>query len=108
ASVSVVAMAGMVCRTMPTWSLLRRDAGRIAVLTFTRPPRNFMSFASMTELEPMLAELAADDSLNVVVLTGGVPGYFIAHADLDDLTAIGAGKPVEGDPRSWGRVLALL
>src|SRR5947208_422460 len=94
-SVSVVAMSGMVCRTMPTWSLLRREAERIAVLTFTRLPRNFMSFASITELEPMLQELAADDSVNVVVLTGGLPGYFIAHTDLDDLTAIGAGEPVK-------------
>lgn len=62
----------------------------------------------MTELEPMLEELAADESVNVVVLTGGLPGYFIAHADLDDLAAMGAGQPVEGDPRSWGRVLARL
>src|SRR5437764_4468025 len=79
-SASVVDMAGMLCRAMPTWSLLRRDAERIAVLTFTRPPRNFMSFASMTELEPMLEAVAADETVNVVVLTGGLPGYFIAHA----------------------------
>ena len=98
----------MLCRTMPTWSLQRRDDGRVAVLTFIRPPRNFMSFASMTELEPLLQDLAADESVNVVVLTGGLPGYFIAHADLDDLAAIGAGQPVEGDPRAWGRVLTLL
>src|SRR5437764_1893486 len=107
-SVSVTDMAGMLCRTMPTWSLQRRDDGRVAVLTFIRPPRNFMSFASMTELEPLLQDLAADESVNVVVLTGGLPGYFIAHADLDDLAAIGAGQPVEGDPRAWGRVLTLL
>src|SRR4051812_21619564 len=102
----------MLCKAMPTWSLQRHgpgdDGGSIAVLTFTRPPRNFMSMASMTEVEPMLQELAADESVSVVVVTGGIPGYFIAHADLDDLVAIGAGKPVEGDPRSWGRVLALL
>ena len=94
---------------MTTWSQQRHGPDdRIAVLTFTRPPRNFMSFAAMTELEPVLQALADDESVSVVVLTGGVPGYFIAHADLDDLFALGSGQPVEGDPRAWGRVLTLL
>jgi enoyl-CoA hydratase len=88
------------------WSVESRD--RVALCTFTRPPRNFMSFAAMTELEDVLTNLAADQSVNVVVLTGGVDGFFIAHADLDDLSKIGRGEPVEGDPRSWYRVLQLL
>ncbi len=91
---------------MAFWSIDRR--GPIAVCTFNRPPRNFMSFAAMTELEGALGELAQDDSISVVVLTGGVDGYFIAHADLDDLTRVGRGEPVEGDPTSWFRTLALL
>ncbi|HUP86967.1 MAG TPA: enoyl-CoA hydratase/isomerase family protein [Acidimicrobiales bacterium] len=88
------------------WTVERRD--RIAVATFTRPPRNFMSFAAMTELEQVLLGLQEDTSVHVVVLTGGVPRYFVAHADLDDLRAIGQGQRVEGDPASWGRALALL
>jgi enoyl-CoA hydratase len=91
---------------MGFWELDRRDT--IAVCTFARPPRNFMSFAAMTELEGLLTELAADESVNVVVLTGGVEGFFVAHADLDDLTKIGRGEPFEGDPGSWARSLALL
>ena len=90
------------------WTITRHDEGRIAVATFVRPPRNFMSFAAMTELEQVLLKLQDDDGVRVVVLTGGVPGYFVAHADLDDLRAIGQGQPVEGDPSSWGRTLALL
>jgi enoyl-CoA hydratase/carnithine racemase len=88
------------------WTVERR--GAIAVATFARPPRNFMSFLAMTQLEEALTELAADDDVRVVILTGGVPGYFVAHADLDDLRAIGQGQPVEGDPGSWGRTFALL
>jgi enoyl-CoA hydratase len=88
------------------WAVERRQ--QIAVCTFTRPPRNFMSFAAMTELESVLGELATDESVSVVALTGGIPGFFVAHADLDDLTKIGRGEPVEGDPRSWYRSLALL
>ncbi|MDQ3951024.1 MAG: enoyl-CoA hydratase-related protein, partial [Gemmatimonadota bacterium] len=66
---------------MTTWSVERRN--RVAVCTFIRPPRNFMSFAAMTELEGVLGDLASDDGVSVVVLTGGVDGYFVAHADLD-------------------------
>ena len=88
------------------WSVAVAD--RIAVLTFTRPPANWMSLAAMTELADALDELAARTDVTIIVLTGGVDGYFIAHADLDDLAALGRGEPVEGDPRSWRRALATL
>jgi len=67
-----------------------------------------MSFAAMGELENLLQALAQREDVNVVVLTGGVPGYFVAHADLDDLSRLGRGEPVEGDPLSWARTLALI
>lgn len=91
---------------MTFWSIDHRE--RVALATFTRPPRNFMSFAAMTELEAVLRSLAEDAGTNVVVLTGGVPGFFVAHADLDDLSRMGRGEPVEGDPGSWARALALI
>ncbi|MBA2624782.1 MAG: enoyl-CoA hydratase/isomerase family protein [Acidimicrobiia bacterium] len=90
-----------------TWSLEVEE--RVAVLTFTRPPSNWMDLRSMTELADLLAELAErPDEATVVALTGGVDGYFVAHADLDDLAALAAGSLPEGDPRAWGRALALL
>jgi enoyl-CoA hydratase/carnithine racemase len=85
------------------WTLERR--GPIALATFARPPRNLMSFVALGELEDVLDEVADDESVSVLVLTGGVPGYFVAHADLDDLTRLGRGEPVEGDPFVWHRVL---
>jgi len=91
---------------MAFFSVERRDA--IAVVTFNRPPRNLMSMAAMTELEGVLGELAGDDTVNVVVITGGVPGYFVAHADVEDLARLGRGEPVDGDPGSWARAFALL
>jgi enoyl-CoA hydratase/carnithine racemase len=89
---------------MTTWSLEIID--RVAVLTFTRPPANWMDLASMTELAELLdalAERTAD--VTVVMLTGGVDGYFVAHADLDDLARIAAGELPPGDPRAWSRAL---
>jgi enoyl-CoA hydratase/carnithine racemase len=84
-------------------------ADGIAVLTFTRPPANWMTLAAMTELGDALDELAARTTdVTVVVLTGGVDGYFVAHADLDDLAALGRGETVEGDPRAWRSALSTL
>lgn len=91
---------------MTYWNVDRHAT--IAVCTFTRPPSNFMSVAAMTELEGVLRQLEVDESVSIVVLTGGVKGYFVAHADLDDLTKLGRGEPVEGDLRSWFRCLQLL
>jgi len=80
----------------------------VAVATFERPPRNFMSFAAMGELEQVAVEVAQDEDVRVLVLTGGVPGYFVAHADLDDLARLGRGEEVVGDPLSWSRTFDLL
>jgi enoyl-CoA hydratase len=84
-------------------------ADRVGVLTFTRPPRNWMDLASMTELAAHLEALARRaDEVTVVMLTGGVDGYFIAHADLDDLALFAKGEAPPGDPRAWSRATALL
>jgi enoyl-CoA hydratase len=89
------------------WTL--SEHGPIAVLTFERPPANWMSLAAMTELLAKLEPLAArPEETTVVMLTGGVDGYFVAHADLDDLAEFAAGRAPAGDPGAWGKVLALV
>ncbi len=79
----------------------------MALATFTRPPMNLMSMAAMAELGEIVETVAVDETISVLVLTGGVPGYFVAHADLDDLAALGRGQPV-GDPGAWPRTMARL
>jgi enoyl-CoA hydratase/carnithine racemase len=92
---------------MPFWTL--EAHAKVAVLTFTRPPRNLMSMLAMTELVGLLEEISQrSDEFTVVMLTGGVDGFFIAHADLDDLALIAKGEMPPGDPRSWGVALHLL
>ena len=68
-----------------------------------------MDFASMVELADHLDALAErTDDVGVVVLTGGVDGYFVAHADLDDLAALARGERGSGDPSGWGRSIRAL
>lgn len=83
--------------------------GRVAVLTFTRPPKNWMNILSMTELVGHLERLAKkSDEVTVVMLTGGIDEYFIAHADLDDLAKLARGEDVGGDLGAWVDALSLL
>ena len=87
-----------------TWTESRH--GRVAVLTFTRPPRNWMNILSMTELVGHLERLSElGGEVTVVMLTGGVDAYFIAHADLDDLAVLSRGEDVGGDLGAWARAL---
>ena len=90
-----------------TWTEARH--GRVAVLTFERPPSNWMDIRSLTALVGHLERLATDTGeVGVVMLTGGVDGYFIAHADLDDLARLARGEDVGGDLGAWTKALHLL
>lgn len=89
------------------WTETRHD--RLAVLTFTRPPKNWMSLRAMTELVACLERLAeCTHEVTAVMLTGGVDGFFIAHADLDDLARLAKGEDVGADPAAWAKALHLL
>lgn len=89
---------------MTAWR--QHGVGKVAVLTFERPPRHTMTLEAMTELADHLDELAErSNEFTVVMLTGGDAGFFIAHADLDDLAAFARGELPPGDPRAWVRAL---
>jgi enoyl-CoA hydratase/carnithine racemase len=59
-----------------------RSAGT-AWLTVDHPPINLLDATMIAELDRVGQELAADDSVRVVVLKSAVPGFFIAHADVE-------------------------
>lgn len=82
--------------------------GSLAVITYRRPPINMLSFQALGQLEKLLLSLKDQDELSVVVLTGGMKGYFAAHADVDDVMRMEKGQPPAGDPDAWDRVNALL
>jgi enoyl-CoA hydratase len=91
---------------MNHWSIQLH--GGVAKLTFARPPRNFLDFASMVELGDHLEGLAEQSGhVKVVMLTGGVDGYFVAQGDMADLQRAGRGEAPEGIP-SWLRLTRLL
>lgn len=89
---------------MPVWTE-RREAA-VAVLSYRNPPRNFLTFAALAELGEILRRIAEDDTISVVVLRSDVPGYFVAHADLDELARLAAGPVPQA--RSWYTTMRLV
>jgi enoyl-CoA hydratase len=61
------------------------DAG-IATITFNRPKAlNALNQALLNELSQALDEVAADESIRVLILTGGGDKAFVAGADIGEL-----------------------
>ena len=90
-----------------TWTETRH--GKIAVLVFARLLHNWMNPLSMTEWVGHLERLAAQsDEVTVLMLTGGVDGYFIAHADLYDRAILAEGGKLDGDFAAWTKAPHLL
>lgn len=93
--------------TAGRWTSARH--GAVTVLTYRRPPQNVIGFADLAALSRALRDAAADDGSHVVVLTGGVPGFFVAHADLADVAHLRAGTdPGPHGPQVWAEVAALV
>jgi enoyl-CoA hydratase len=92
------------------WEIGRRGPhGEIAIATFTRPPRNLMNFEGMAQLERIIEAVAIDESINLLILTGGVQGYFVGHADIGDLTRLTTREELERvDAGVWPRTFAML
>ena len=73
--------------------------GRVATLTIDHPPINLLDLDLMLALDAAGTAVAADPEVSVVVLRSAVPGWFIAHADVElilRLTPETAGPPPEG------------
>ena len=73
---------------MGSWQ--RTRVGRVAVLSFARPPVNALDRAALEELEANVREVEADADVRALVVTGGLDGLFCAGGDLRDRDVAGA------------------
>lgn len=74
---------------MGTFSRLRIAAeDHVAVLTIDHPPLNFLSRATLAELEVAISTLAGDDEVRVIVITGAGERAFVAGADIKEIAAL--------------------
>ena len=66
-------------------TLMREDAGRVAILTINRPDKlNALNQAVRDEMLAALNAVAEDDGIGVVVITGAGEKSFIAGADIGE------------------------
>jgi enoyl-CoA hydratase len=68
--------------------LQTRREGAVLVVTMTNPPRNLLNAAMVEELHTLVDTLPDDESIRVLVLTGGTEGIFITHYDVGELSTL--------------------
>ena len=76
-----------------------RIADSIAVVTLGSAKRVFFDQEMSQALLDALTELAANDAVRAIVVTGGAPGYFIRHYSVAEL--IRMGEQVQASARKW-------
>ena len=62
-----------------------RQDGAVLTATFSNPPDGYMNIGTAGELTSLLDSIESDDSVRVIVLTGGQPDVFIRHYDVGEL-----------------------
>jgi enoyl-CoA hydratase len=65
--------------------LLTERDGRVLLVRFSNPPRNFFDERTAVELDALVREVDRDDSLGAVVLMGD--GLWVTHFNVPDLLA---------------------
>lgn len=72
--------------------------GGAAVVTYANPPYGTMTTAGAQEMLEKLRPLAEDDAVRSIIITGGVPGIFIRHYDVGELSAASDAAKDAGPP----------
>lgn len=82
--------------------------GGAAVITYANPAFGTMTAAGTVEMLAAVRDAIADDGVRCLILTGGIPGIFIRHYDVGELSGLAemlAGPPPprrEGPPAPEG------
>ncbi len=78
--------------------------GGAAILTYANPPFGTMTAPGAAEMHAAMAAAAEDPAVRCIVVTGGLPGIFIRHYDVTELSAmsdrLGAPAPAAGGEAS--------
>jgi enoyl-CoA hydratase len=63
--------------------------GPTAIVTYANPPLGTMTAAGAEEMFQAVQAAALDAEIRCIILTGGVPGIFVRHYDVGELTVLG-------------------
>ena len=90
---------------MPYETLIVEREDGFAVVTLNRPPANAISAQLVLDLEAAVAELAADEAVRAVIITGAGDRIFCGGADLGSAFSGGAGADLEAFLRRGNALL---
>ncbi len=62
--------------------------GAVRLITYANPPFGTMTAAGSTEMHEAVSAAAGDAGVRAIVITGGVPGIFIRHYDVGELSVM--------------------
>ena len=78
------------------------DHGAVRLVTYANPPLGTMTAAGSNEMLEAVSAAAEDAAVRVIVITGGLPGVFIRHYDVGELStasdALADAPPPEPPP----------
>lgn len=57
----------------------------IATVTFTNPPKGFLTSDMVAQASAILEALENDDAVKVIIFTGGLPDVFIRHFSVEEI-----------------------
>jgi len=63
-----------------------QDHGAVRLVTYANPPFGTMTAAGSNEMLEAMTAAAEDPAVRVAVITGGLPGIFIRHYDVGELS----------------------
>ncbi len=78
--------------------------GGAAVITYANPPLGTMTATGSAEMLAAVTAASEDPEVRAIVLTGGLPGIFIRHYDVGELSQLGErlADPAPPAPQSDG------
>ena len=91
--------------------------GGVALITYANPPLGTMTAAGSAETLAAMRRAADDPAVRAIVITGGLPGIFIRHYDVGELSSSSdalAGQPAPpaspagGEGGAFGQLIDLI
>ncbi len=73
--------------------------GGCAVITYANPPFGTMTAAGSREMYAAVKAASEDAEVRSIVLTGGLPGIFVRHYDVGELSAASDATAADAPPR---------
>jgi enoyl-CoA hydratase/carnithine racemase len=83
------------------------DRGAVRLITYANPPFGTMTAAGSSEMHEAVTAAVGDAAVRAIVITGGLPGIFIRHYDVGELSvmsdALGGAAPAAPPPQPAAR-----